>query len=102
MICPKCGESCKVIDSRKTSGDRTLRRYGCTSCGFRYSTVELPAERSMIRKLYTPTDVCVSMNKLIEFKGWYSKLTEKGYSSYNEALADSIRYWESVNKEERK
>jgi hypothetical protein len=100
MICPKCGESCKVIDSRKPSGDRTIRRYGCVACGHRYSTVEVPAElSSSAGKLY-PTDVNTIMSRLIEFRGWYSKLTEKGYSSFYEALEDSIRYWESMKKEE--
>lgn len=40
MTCPNCNEKTKVIDSR-TDEDSTERRRECTTCGYRFSTVEL-------------------------------------------------------------
>lgn len=40
LHCPACGKrSLKTINSRPTAGG-TRRRKECTSCGFRFSTIE--------------------------------------------------------------
>lgn len=41
MKCPMCGDDTKVLDSRLTSDDITVRRRReCAKCGFRFSTIE--------------------------------------------------------------
>lgn len=41
MICSKCGEKLKCIDSRQIGGYR-WRRYVCPECGLRGNTREYP------------------------------------------------------------
>lgn len=45
MICPKCKSTkSKIIDSRPTARDLTIRRrHKCKQCGFRFTTYEMLA-----------------------------------------------------------
>lgn len=44
-ICQDCKSTTSVIDSRPSSDGTTVRRRRvCDACGFRFTTVEVPAE----------------------------------------------------------
>lgn len=40
MICPICSSKTRIVDSRKR-GDCVIRRRECTSCKFRFTTIEI-------------------------------------------------------------
>lgn len=43
MVCPKCGEKLKVVDSANTS-DEILRKRKCTKCEHTLYTIEYEVE----------------------------------------------------------
>lgn len=53
MNCPKCGYGySKIIDSRPTENGKR-RRHECGGCGFRYTGIEISAEKyRKMNKLY--------------------------------------------------
>ena len=41
MNCLECNSPTRVVDSRKKGGVAVVRRHGCRSCGYRFTTVEV-------------------------------------------------------------
>lgn len=56
MLCPICGEECRVKNTRSSAviDNALYRRRACVACGYRFSTIEVavPKEACPVIKLF--------------------------------------------------
>ncbi len=51
VLCPNCAAATGVLDSRRRKNNAMRRRRACVSCGLRFTTFEITAERLRILEL---------------------------------------------------
>jgi len=56
MLCPKCGELARCLDSRRTRLGHVKRMFRCVPCDLKFKSLEVIIEVRKGRKLVNPDD----------------------------------------------
>ena len=97
MNCPECGAKTITINSRKMEQTQ-YRRHKCLGCGFRFSTNEIIVPEGIPMRGF----VQVIAEKLVCNIGYKSMLTGKIYPTREEAVGDTLKELNIIEKEQGK
>lgn len=92
MLCPICDQNTRVLESRTTGGNTSIRRRrACLKCNFRFSTVEETAILDLQVIKSNQSKASYSRDKLIQ--GLKKSLHKRSYSeeSFKKLIADIER-----------